>query len=161
MPQIIGVALIDVQSLTEVATHRTDGAGFAWRLIIPGGGVCDFSDYGQTVGDGRYKTVPRELVNVSPFPNFRVTSESVEVLSDKVKVTRVYEEISTPARIIGKSVILSRLTNAQLAQAFTTMTERQREIWRSGDQPTLPVDNPQLLALLQAIGADPNVVLAP
>ena len=63
-------------------------------------------------------------------------------------------------RLIGKSVILSRLSDAQIEQALSIMSVAQRERWRAPDQPAIRADNPELLAILQVVGADPAIVLA-
>jgi hypothetical protein len=65
-----------------------------------------------------------------------------------------------PRRAVLKSVILSRLTDAQLAAAIAAMSQRQQEQWRSPDQPTVFADDQVVIGLVKAIGADPNVVLA-
>lgn len=63
-------------------------------------------------------------------------------------------------RTIEKSTIIDRLTDAQLDQALSIMTTRQKERWRMPGHPVVYVDDPEVLGLLQAIGADPAVVLA-
>ncbi len=66
-----------------------------------------------------------------------------------------------PKRKVAKSLILSRITDAQLEQAMALMTVRQQERWRAPDQPAVYFDDPETIAVLQAIGADPDEVLAP
>lgn len=63
-------------------------------------------------------------------------------------------------RMIDKAIIIDRLTDAQLDQALSLMTTRQKERWRMPGHPAVYVDDPEVLGLLQAIGADPAVVLA-
>lgn len=75
------------------------------------------------------------------------------------------ETISDPEpepvrRLVPKSVIIDRLTDAQVEQAVGLMTQKQRERWRSPDKPRVYFDDPETLAVLQAIGADPSVVMA-
>jgi hypothetical protein len=41
------------------------------------------------------------------------------------------------------------------------MTTRQKERWRAPDRPAIYADDPEANALLDAIGADGNVILAP
>ena len=62
---------------------------------------------------------------------------------------------------IPKSVILSRLSDAQLEAAIGGMTVRQQERWRTPDSPFVYADDEEVIAIIQAIGADPAVVLAP
>lgn len=71
------------------------------------------------------------------------------------------ESQPTPTRQVEKAVIMSRITDDQLKQAMELMTLRQQERWRMPGYPKLNVDDPELLALLTAIGADPDTVLAP
>jgi hypothetical protein len=66
-----------------------------------------------------------------------------------------------PRRLVPKSLIISRLTDAQLDAALGAMTNRQKERWRASDHPAVYADDPEVIALLLAVGADPDVVLAP
>lgn len=83
--------------------------------------------------------------------------------NDKYQIVAATSEFPDPPavrQLIAKSLILDRLTDAQLAAALTVMTERQKEKWRMPGTPNVYVDDPDLLAVLQAISADPAVVLA-
>ncbi|MBX9820847.1 MAG: hypothetical protein K2Y19_09345 [Afipia birgiae] len=62
---------------------------------------------------------------------------------------------------IRKSTIIARLTDEQLAAAIGGMTVRQQERWRAPDQPLLNTDDPEAIAIIEAVGADPAVILAP
>jgi hypothetical protein len=53
------------------------------------------------------------------------------------------------------------LTDAQRDAALALMTNRQKERWRSPGHPAVYADDPETVSLLQAIGADPELVLAP
>ncbi|MGZ6387881.1 MAG: hypothetical protein ACXWQZ_01310 [Ktedonobacterales bacterium] len=64
-------------------------------------------------------------------------------------------------RLVPKSLVLSRLTDDQLDKALSLMTNRQKERWRAPDKPDVFADDPETVGLVKAIGADPNVVLAP
>ncbi|MDN4982251.1 hypothetical protein QY049_03295 [Bradyrhizobium sp. WYCCWR 13022] len=66
-----------------------------------------------------------------------------------------------PYHRIRKSTLISRLTDAQLTQAISMLTVRQQERWRAPDQPAVNADDPETLAVVQAVGADPAVVMAP
>lgn len=61
---------------------------------------------------------------------------------------------------VPKSVVIARLTDAQLDTVIGAMTNRQKERWRSPDSPSVWNDDAEVIAMLQAIGADPAVVLA-
>lgn len=77
-------------------------------------------------------------------------------------VVASWTEPDPPAqrRLISKALVLSRITDAQLTQALLLMTARQRERWRMPGAPEVYADDADLLQLLQAVGADPAVVLA-
>ncbi len=62
--------------------------------------------------------------------------------------------------VIPKSVVISRLTDAQLDTVMSIMSNRQKERWRSPDSPSVRNDDEEVIAMLQAVGADPAVVLA-
>jgi len=63
-------------------------------------------------------------------------------------------------RLVRKSLILSRPSDVQLEAALAAMTVPQKERWRSPDKPAVYADDTETRALLVAIGADPDVVLA-
>lgn len=66
-----------------------------------------------------------------------------------------------PRRKVAKSLIISRVTDEQLAAAIGLMTLRQQERWRAPDQPEVYFDDPETVAVLTAVGADTDAVLAP
>lgn len=63
-------------------------------------------------------------------------------------------------RMVEKWVVMERLSDQQLGQALSLMTARQKEKWRMPGYPAVYADDPEMLQLLGAIGADPKVVLA-
>ena len=66
-----------------------------------------------------------------------------------------------PRRMIAKWLIVSRLTDQELADAFALMSLRQAERWRAAAFPDIYADDPEMLAILAAVGADAETVLAP
>lgn len=83
--------------------------------------------------------------------------------NDEFEVVVVKWEVPDPEPVrksLGKSVILARLTDAQLTNALSIMSQRQKEKWRAPDKPYVYIDDPELVAVLGAIGADANTVLA-
>ena len=66
-----------------------------------------------------------------------------------------------PYHRVRKSTIIYRLTDDQLTAALGAMSVRQRERWYAPDQGYINADDPESNQLLEAIGADPSVVLAP
>jgi hypothetical protein len=69
-----------------------------------------------------------------------------------------------PRRLVPKSTIIDRLNAAgKLVAASAALNANlyTRERWYAPDRPAVYADDPEVLALLAAIGADPAVVLAP
>lgn len=70
-----------------------------------------------------------------------------------------------PYHRVAKSTVISRLTGQQLAACIAAfnMPEnlRIRERWYAPDQGYINADDPDAVALLTAIGADVQTVLAP
>ncbi|CEG08710.1 hypothetical protein BN961_02128 [Afipia felis] len=70
-----------------------------------------------------------------------------------------------PYHRVAKSTIIYRLTDAQLAAATEAFNKpenlRLRERWYAPDQPEINANDPESVQFIQAIGADPAVVLAP
>lgn len=64
-------------------------------------------------------------------------------------------------RKVAKSVIISRLSNEQIENALAVMNAKQAERWRAPDQPAVYADDEDVVAVLTAIGADVEAVLAP
>jgi hypothetical protein len=83
-----------------------------------------------------------------------------EWLSADPQPSQAEIDAAKPRRKVLKSIVISRLTNAQLEAAITNMTNRQRERWRSPDSPTVWSDDQEVIDMIVAIGADPDVVLA-
>lgn len=70
-----------------------------------------------------------------------------------------------PYHRVAKSTIIYRLTDEQLAAAVEAFALpenlRLRERWYAPDQPAINADDPESISFVIAIGADPDVVLAP
>ena len=70
-----------------------------------------------------------------------------------------------PYHRVAKSTIIFRLTDTQLAAAVEAFNQpenlRLRERWYAPDQPAINADDPEFVAFVLAIGADPAAVLAP
>lgn len=74
------------------------------------------------------------------------------------------EPAPPPRRLISKSVIIERLHIAGklvAAQAALNADAYARERWYAADKPAIYADDAEALALLTAIGADPEIILAP
>lgn len=69
--------------------------------------------------------------------------------------------LPAPERLVAKAVVISRLTGDQLNAALALLLRDGRLFarWTNG-RDVLDANDPDVLALLQAIGADPEKVLA-
>jgi hypothetical protein len=89
-----------------------------------------------------------------------------ELADDDVEVLTYREETITGSRgrrIVRKSDIVTRLHEAGLLAAASKALNADlytRERWYAADYPAIYADDPEALALLKAIGADPEVILA-
>lgn len=72
---------------------------------------------------------------------------------------QVLETMDLPRRMVRKSVVLSRLTDQQIEAAIGLLTASQAERWRASDRPMVYFDDPETVAIVQAVGADPDVVM--
>lgn len=70
-------------------------------------------------------------------------------------------DVPDERRSIRKETILARITDQQLELAISMMSQRQKERWRMPGRATVYVDDPDTVAIIKAVGADPAVVLAP
>lgn len=73
-------------------------------------------------------------------------------------------EAEPERRLVRKSLIVQRLHEAKLltaAQAALNADPYARERWYAADRPAIYADDPEAVALLIAIGADPQAILAP
>lgn len=116
------------------------------------------------VGDDEtraYSSAAGGYVDVSEADPQRITRIRTE--AELVAVLR--EANVPPYHRVSKSTIIARLTDQQLAaaaQAFGMPGNlRLRERWYATDQPAINANDPESVALVQAIGADPAIVLAP
>lgn len=68
-----------------------------------------------------------------------------------------------PRRKVHKSTVVARLSDDHLvaAKAIFTQMPRLEARWYSPDHPSVYADDPDAIALLQAIGADPDIIMAP
>jgi hypothetical protein len=70
-----------------------------------------------------------------------------------------------PYHRVAKSTIIARLTDVELAAANEAFSDpanlRLRERWYAPDQPAVNANDPESISFVQAIGANPEVVLAP
>jgi hypothetical protein len=70
----------------------------------------------------------------------------------------------TARRMVRKSVVQARLIEAgKMNAAYAALTSNSAHYarWFAPDHPEVYADDPDAIALLQAIGADPEAILAP
>lgn len=155
----IGYSLVEIASGQIIANP----SGLPCRLDVAGVGVCDFDQPGQIMPDAdapTHKLVERVLSEPAPAQPATVSSETAVFDGGQVVVTRTYELLPVPPRMIEKSVVLQRLTDDQLASALSLMSARQKERWLMPGYPAISVEDPEMLTLIVAVGADPAIVLA-
>lgn len=86
-----------------------------------------------------------------------------QVLLNSGVSVQAYAPPTPPRRLVKKSVIIQRLIAADLIGAARTALDADTSAyarWWAPDKPEIYFDDPDALALLQAIGADPAVILA-
>jgi hypothetical protein len=74
------------------------------------------------------------------------------------------ERIPAVPRLVAKSLIVQRLIDAEMIAAANTALEAdpaKKARWYAADHPAIRADDPDAIAFLQAIGADPAAILAP
>lgn len=82
---------------------------------------------------------------------------------DTVEGEVVYRRRAPVRRMVRKSVITARLIDAgKMEAAYAALTSNADNFgrWIASDRPAIYHDDPDALALLQAIGADPAVIMA-
>lgn len=126
---------------------------FDWYWIIG-------SDESQVYSSKRVKLVGLSDVEFMSWnsDNDRNVSKA-DTMNDLVTILRLANV--PPYHRIPKSIIVSRLTDQQLTSAISLMTVRQQERWRAPDWPMINADDPEMTMIIDAIGADPEIVLAP
>lgn len=100
------------------------------------------------------------------FPPADGNIDYVAVMAWVAAGGRIAEYVAPPAepRLVRKSLIVSRLNDVgKLAAASQALNSDlySRERWYAPDQPAVHADNPEVVALLKAIGADLATILAP
>src|SRR5688572_27183807 len=101
---------------------------------------------------------------------FKVAADDIQILRTKVLAEDglslrpgTPQELA-PRRLVPKSVIVDRLNAAGKLGAARVALDANlyaRERWYAPDRPAIYFDDPEALALLAAIGADAETILAP
>lgn len=130
--------------------------------IVDGGAVVGIRNLGNDPVEVKYGVLP--LVEVWPDLADGETygAPTFDIGADKVTATYAVE--AAPRRLVLKSIIVTRLYEAgklDAAQSALAANTYARERWYAPDKPGVYADDAEALALLVAIGADPDVILAP
>lgn len=128
---------------------------FAWYWIVG-------ADKAQVYSSARAAMVPigdKGYQQWSAAMPGQVLGTPIASMDDLIDVLR--EANVPPYHRVRKSTIISRVTDEQLSNAIAMMTPRQQERWRASDQPAINADDPETIAVLKAVGADPAIVMAP
>jgi len=104
---------------------------------------------------GVYEVAPTQ-------PNPGPDKIAVEAPPELVKGvwTQQWTEADAPRRTIPKWLVVERLTDAQLEAAIGMLSLRQSERWRASAFPEIYADDPEMIVVLTAIGADPKAILS-
>lgn len=91
--------------------------------------------------------------------------DGITTVSEGFTFAEIYaRRAEEPKRTIAKSVIVSRLIAAnKIADAKRALDANPAAFarWFASDRPAINHDDPDAIALLKAIGADPTEILAP
>lgn len=152
------IALVDVVNETVLQIFPVEQEA-AVRAALPDGSHVSPVSLGWSGGDYAVYS----FVRFSAPDGYYAVGEPSYTFDHQAKTvteTRDIEEVTPLRRRVRKSVILSRLTDEQVEAAMALLTAKQKERWRAPDQPTVYVDDPETLAVLQAIEADVDAVMA-
>lgn len=144
----------------RIVTYQVNGE---W-VRFPGTKHLDPDKIARLLEDGVWGVEEMRLHNLRAATPFVVPDGERVVGAERFSANGLRQifdtEVIPPERkMIHKWVVMARLTDPQLEAAINGMTVRQRERWRAPAFPKVYVDDPELLQVLGALGADPKVVL--
>ena len=147
----------------KIIVHFADGA---WRRF-PGSPQLDAARVARLVEDGIWDDgdlAAHGLAAADPFvaPEGKVAVGAERFEDDGTLQVFDVEDAPEPEpvrRMLPKWLVVARLTDMQLEAAIGAMTLRQQEHWRAAAFPDIWVDDPEMLAILALVGADPETVL--
>lgn len=144
-----------------IITHEVDGV---WTRFS-GTPQLDAYKVARLVEDGAwngYDLRRHGLRAADPFvvPEGRVAVGEERFANEgRQQVFDTQDAPPPPRRMVPKWLVVARLTDAQLEQALGMMSLRQQERWRAAAFPAVYADDPEMLAILGAVGADAEQVL--
>lgn len=140
---------------------RPDGKDeVAVRYRLPNGDSVSPLIVGWTSGD--YAVLPVSEF-VDPKGKRRVGEPSYPLINGVVTESFDVRDVAVERPMVRKSTVQDRLIAAgKLEAAYAVLTSNPIYFarWFVSDHPEVYCDDPDALALLHAIGADPNVILA-
>ncbi|HLL28965.1 MAG TPA: hypothetical protein VKT73_15115 [Xanthobacteraceae bacterium] len=145
-----------------LAFKDQNGAWKAWN-----GEPIDEIRYPPNIGelwtDDELAAVGLWRVSTATPPDGYVGAGNQRIEDRSGTPTLVEDWIIAPRRLVQKTVIVDRLQTAGKLNAARAALDAAdlytRERWNARD--AIYADDPTALALLQAVGADPNVIMAP
>lgn len=146
-----------------IIVHEIDGA---WRRF-PGSPQLDAARVASLVEAGIWDDgdlAVHGLVAAEPFvaPEGKVAVGAERFEDGGTRQVFDVEDAPEPGpvrRLLPKWLVVARLTDPQLEAALGAMTVRQQERWRAAAFPDIWADDPEMLAILALVGADPETVL--
>ena len=88
-------------------------------------------------------------------------NRTTRIDSEESMIAVLREANVPPYHRVAKSTVLSRLGDKGAAQAFALTTVGQQLRWNAPDKPAVNADDAETIAIIRAIGRDPDVILAP
>lgn len=147
----------------KIIVHNINGT---W-VRFPGTAQLDAARVARLVDEGVWSDADLAAHGLAAAAPFVAPEGKVAVGAERFEdggTRQVFDTEDAPVppptrRTVPKWLVVARLTDEQLAQALGAMTPRQQERWRASAFPDIWVDDPEMLAILTYVGADPAVVL--
>lgn len=149
--------------ILESGFERANGEEF---VSIDGASKISRAALVRAVQGGDWRTAKAfgvKWAERKPIPEGKMAvpgTERFELISGKVWLVSDLVDLPVERRMLPKWLVADRLTDAQLEAAFAIMSVRQQQRWWAQEFPNIYADDPEMLAVLDAVGADPAVVLA-
>lgn len=124
-------------------------SGFALERISDGAELQWWEQIPPTVRVPDTKITVDAAASGWQFDDFRIVTKDKE-----------FPDPAPSRRMVLKADIVARLTDEQLVAAISLMSVRQQERWRMPGFPSVFADDPEVIGLISAVGANPAEILA-